>query len=182
MVWLPYSGFSGSHKIGGQVYEWQLARGKLVLYSYPAAPSEGKYIIIDKTANTLYFYDNRRLIKRYPVATGKDPTFTPEGKFTIAQKAILIPIGENSSSLTPDEPNPQLGSRWIGLDIPPQADKRQPNSDSRAPAGLKYGIHGTDDPSSIGKHISGGCVRMHDHHVQELYEQVEVGTVVEIRS
>lgn len=165
--------------MAGNVYKWRFLNNKLVISSYPAAPNRGKYIIIDKGTNTLYFYNNGHLLKHYPVATGRDLAFTPEGKFTIAQKAILIP--NDKTHPTPKEHNPQLGSRWLGLDVPPQADKREPASDSRAPKGLKYGIHGTDDPSSIGKHVSGGCIRMHNQDVNELYEQVDLGTIVEIR-
>ncbi|NMB12794.1 MAG: L,D-transpeptidase [Firmicutes bacterium] len=177
---LPYSRLSGSQKLGRQVYAWQFLDGKLQVSSYPAAPSRGKYIIIDKSTNTLYFYNDGHLLKRYPVATGKDPAFTPEGKFAIAQKAILIPNGK-TPPLRPRAYNPQLGSRWLGLDVSPQADKREPEFDSRAPKGQKYGIHGTDDPASIGRYVSGGCVRMYNQDVNELYEQVELGTVVEIR-
>lgn len=178
---LPYSGLSGSWKLNQHVYEWQLSHGKLLVSSYPAGPPQGKYIIIEKSARMLYFYNNGRLNKRYPIATGKDPTFTPEGRFEIVQKAILIPDGQGSPPEASSDHNPQLGSRWLGLGVPHQADKRDLDPDPRAPQGIKYGIHGTNDPSSIGKHISGGCIRMHNHHVVELYGEVDLGTVVEIR-
>ena len=41
-----------------------------------------------------------------------------------------------------------------------------------------YRIHGTNDPSSIGKAVSSGCVRLLNEDVAELYEMVEVGTLV----
>ncbi|NLC47295.1 MAG: L,D-transpeptidase, partial [Firmicutes bacterium] len=53
--------------------------------------------------------------------------------------------------------------------------------DDRAPRGEKYGIHGTDEPSSIGKHASSGCIRLRNRDVEELYDQVQIGTEVEIR-
>lgn len=43
-----------------------------------------------------------------------------------------------------------------------------------------YGIHGTNNPSSIGKSVSHGCVRMHNHDVLELAKQVPNGTRVTI--
>ena len=43
-----------------------------------------------------------------------------------------------------------------------------------------YGIHGTNDESSIGKQLTAGCVRMHNDDVVELYDIVPKGTVVEI--
>ncbi len=64
-----------------------------------------------------------------------------------------------NKSLNPGGP---YGSRWMGL-----SKKR-------------YGIHGTNDPSSIGKDISKGCIRMYNEDVTQLYDLVPIGTVVEI--
>lgn len=44
-----------------------------------------------------------------------------------------------------------------------------------------YGIHGTDTPSSIGKAVSHGCVRMYNRDVLQLAEMVPNGTSVEIQ-
>jgi lipoprotein-anchoring transpeptidase ErfK/SrfK len=44
-----------------------------------------------------------------------------------------------------------------------------------------YGIHGTNDPSSIGKSVSHGCVRMYNRDVLQLAEMVPNGTRVSIR-
>ena len=41
-----------------------------------------------------------------------------------------------------------------------------------------YRIHGTTEPSSIGKSVSNGCIRMLNDHVIQLYEQVPKGTPV----
>jgi lipoprotein-anchoring transpeptidase ErfK/SrfK len=43
-----------------------------------------------------------------------------------------------------------------------------------------YRIHGTTQPSSIGRAVSNGCVRMLNAHVEDLYERVPVGTFVVI--
>lgn len=55
-----------------------------------------------------------------------------------------------------------FGTRWLGLNIP---------------WGI-YGIHGTNKPWSIGSYASGGCIRMHNINVEELYKWVKVGTPV----
>ena len=60
----------------------------------------------------------------------------------------------------PGSPEYELGSRWMGLSI----------------AG--YGIHGTKDDSSIGNHITKGCVRMRNTDIEELYAVVPRGTEV----
>ena len=44
-----------------------------------------------------------------------------------------------------------------------------------------YGIHGTNDPSSIGQAVSRGCIRMFNHDVEELASIVPIGTRVRIR-
>ncbi|RSK27231.1 L,D-transpeptidase [Bacillus sp. HMF5848] len=44
-----------------------------------------------------------------------------------------------------------------------------------------YGIHGTNNPSSIGKYVSKGCVRMYNKDVEELANIVPIGTAVFIR-
>ncbi|WP_018131561.1 L,D-transpeptidase [Effusibacillus pohliae] len=62
-------------------------------------------------------------------------------------------------------PNPggPFGAFWMGL------SKRH------------YGIHGTNDPASIGKRVSHGCIRMHNKDVLELAKRVPLGTHVTIR-
>lgn len=59
-------------------------------------------------------------------------------------------------------PGGPFGVRWLGLSI------------------SGYGIHGTNDPSSIGKAVSHGCVRLHNANVIELYNLVPIGTPVNI--
>ncbi|HLS53537.1 MAG TPA: L,D-transpeptidase family protein [Tissierellaceae bacterium] len=55
-----------------------------------------------------------------------------------------------------------FGSRWLGLDIP---------------WGI-YGIHGTNEPGSIGRNVSAGCIRMFNDHIEELYNIVPHNTKV----
>ena len=44
-----------------------------------------------------------------------------------------------------------------------------------------YRIHGTDEPNSIGKAVSSGCIRMLNEDIAELYEEVEIGTPVRVK-
>jgi len=128
-----------------------------------------KRIEIKKSANTLRFYDGEKLIKQYRVATGQDPRVTPEGRFSIVFKTTdpgwtNPKTGEFVPGGSPRNP---LGSRWLGLGVP-------------GTQGRDYGIHGTNQPWSIGQHITLGCVRMHNRDVEELYPQVPLGTMVTI--
>ena len=48
--------------------------------------------------------------------------------------------------------------------------------------GTTYGIHGTNDESSIGSNASHGCIRMHNADVESLYEILPKGTTVIIQN
>lgn len=126
---------------------------------------EGYWIIINKSNNTLYYLKGKELIKKYPVATGKSPIYTPEGKFTIVSKAIN-PAWGGAGMYTPvrgGAPNNPLGKRWMGLSIK---------------GGGSYGIHGNAAPNSIGTYASLGCVRMFNEDVEYLYDLIKHGTPV----
>ena len=55
-----------------------------------------------------------------------------------------------------------FGSRWLGLNVP----------------WGKYGIHGTNQPGSIGGNVSAGCIRMRNSDIEDLYDKVSVNTQV----
>ena len=42
----------------------------------------------------------------------------------------------------------------------------------------EYRIHGTNDPTTIGKHVSSGCIRLTNDDVTDLYNRVQVGAKV----
>jgi hypothetical protein len=44
--------------------------------------------------------------------------------------------------------------------------------------GTQYRIHGTNDPSTIGKHVSSGCIRMTNDNAIDLYNRVKIGAKV----
>jgi L,D-transpeptidase ErfK/SrfK len=43
-----------------------------------------------------------------------------------------------------------------------------------------YGIHGTDNPWSVGRILSNGCIRLYPEDIEKLYPDVPKGTIVEI--
>lgn len=153
-----------------EIHVLETKPGFRYLYSFPNPGTGEDKIIINKSTNTLYFYRDGELYKTYPVATGKEPQYTPEGSFRIANK-----IEDRRGDL-----KDQLGVCWMGLSVPCEKDNRA-DSDDRAPTGKKYGIHGTNEPDSIGEHASGGCIRMSNEQAVELFALVDVGTPVEIR-
>ena len=137
------------------------------LFTAQAAPVNPELInprlIINLPSRTIEFYADNRLIKTYPVAIGKPSTPTPTGNFYINYKEV------NPAWFPPDEPgrvvpsgpyNP-LGYRWIGF-LP------------------TYGVHGTNNPDSIGYAVSNGCIRMYEPDVEELFELVKIHTPLQI--
>lgn len=82
--------------------------------------------------------------------------------YPIAVGKMLTQTPVGSFVVVNRQPNPggPFGAMWLSL----------------SKAG--YGIHGTNDPSSIGKAVSLGCVRMHNQDVLELSRQVPNGTSV----
>ncbi|MEX2462123.1 MAG: L,D-transpeptidase [Paenibacillaceae bacterium] len=81
----------------------------------------------------------------------------------IGRIALQTPNGEFLVINKVPYPGGPFGAFWIGLSKP------------------HYGIHGTNDPSSIGKMVSHGCIRMYNHDVLELSKFVSIGTRVTIR-
>ncbi len=115
------------------------------------APPRGDIsILVDTDALILIVYADKEPYKIYPVAIGKWSTPTPLGEWVIRDMTSVW--------------KGPFGARWMGLSCPFGG----------------YGIHGTDDPSSIGWETSGGCVRMYNHDVIELYDWVAPGTPVTI--
>lgn len=123
-------------------------------------------IIINSKKNTLNFYENYALIKSFKCATGKSSTPTPNRKTTIVNKIKNRPYYKDKIP-GGDSRNP-LGKRWMGLNM--------------YGYGTTYGIHGTNNESSIGKNISGGCIRMYNKDVEWLYNRIRVGTTVIIKN
>lgn len=127
-------------------------------------------VVIDKSENKLYLYEDGKVVKTYPVATGKSPSVTPVGTFKVVFKTWYPSWTnpETGETIPGGSPRNPLGSRWIGLGV----------GDTK---GRVYGIHGTNRPSSIGGHITLGCVRMYNKDVEELYGKLPLGTDVTIR-
>ena len=95
----------------------------------PRTPEAPNAIVVNKATNRLYFYANGRLVETFPVATGRGPESTPEGDFRIVSK-LADDDGIGKERI--------FGTRWLGLETPDHED------------GTKYGIHGTNEPESIG--------------------------------
>ncbi|WP_031513033.1 L,D-transpeptidase family protein [Desulfofalx alkaliphila] len=107
-------------------------------------------IVVDVVNRTLTVMEDGEPYHQFHVAAGKPKTPSPVGTWHVTRKAKNWGTG--------------FGTRWIGLNVN---------------WGV-YGIHGTNKPGSIGSYASHGCIRMHNHKVEQLYPWVEPNTPVYI--
>lgn len=140
---------------------WTLVFAFLLL-APQGALAAAEQIVINKGTNQLAFYQDNRLVKVFPVATGRSASLTPEGEFRVINKIVNPPYYK--TNIPGGSPHNPLGPRWLGLSAP----------------GGTYGIHGNNNPHSIGTYASAGCVRMYNDDIIWLFEQVPVGTPVKI--
>ena len=135
--------------------------------SYPSDEAPGT-IVID-TANTyLYYVVGSGRAVRYGIGVGREG-FTWSGVQAVTRKAEWpdwFPPAEMLARqpylprVMAGGPGNPLGARAIYL------------------GDTAYRIHGTNQPSTIGGHVSSGCIRMLNDDVIDLYARVNVGTKV----
>jgi lipoprotein-anchoring transpeptidase ErfK/SrfK len=120
------------------------------------------YILVDTEKNTLSLYIDEILLKLYSISTGRGGSYTtPKGEFIITD--IVWNPYDYEKKAPSGHPDNRFGSAWIGLNIP------------------KFGIHGTNDSSSIGDYSSEGCARMLNDDVRQLAMEVSIGMQVRIK-
>lgn len=121
------------------------------------------FVIVNKSRNELAFIYENQVQTIVPVATGKTEDLTPEGLYTVTVKATNPYY--RKTNIVGGDPNNPLGTRWIGFDAN--------DTDGRI-----YGLHGTNNPSSIGSYASNGCVRMQNEIIESIYGYIPIGTKV----
>lgn len=115
---------------------------------------------------TLYRGD--QVVKTYPIAVGRPGWETPKGTWQVRQMfrdpAWVHPLKQGITIPGGDPENP-LGRFWIGF----WTDGKN-----------WIGFHGTPNPQSVGTAASHGCIRMYNHHIEELFKLVTMGTEVKV--
>jgi len=118
-------------------------------------------IVVSLQDRKLALVEDGEVKKVYTVAVGKPSTPSPEGTFTI-QRRVANPTYHHDGKTVLPGPNNPVGTRWMGL------------------SKSGYGIHGTNEPKSIGKAASHGCIRMAKADLEEFYTMVAVGDMVRL--
>jgi len=128
-------------------------------------------IVIDTESRYLYLVEDDGTARRYGVGVGK-PGFEWAGAHTITRKAEW-------PSWTPPA---EMRARRPGLPVRMEGGLDNPLGSRALYLGSSlYRIHGSNEPWSIGKAGSSGCIRMRNEDVEDLYERVGVGTRVVVR-
>jgi lipoprotein-anchoring transpeptidase ErfK/SrfK len=125
------------------------------------------YLTLDRANFTLRLFRDLELTKTYTVAVGQEGLETPEGTYAIQameeEPTWYVPesdwAGDLAGQVIPPGPDNPIKARWMAIFE-------------------GAGIHGTEETASLGSAASHGCVRMSIPDVEELYEEVEVGTPI----
>lgn len=127
----------------------------------------GISVKVDKSDFRLDVYLDGRWLMGFPVGHGRVEKLTPVGTFVVGvrQKEPMWQPRDGRPPIAHGEPGNPLGERWIGF---------------KDGAHFGLGIHGTDDPGSIGTLCSEGCVRLRNEDVITLYPWIRSGTEVVI--
>ncbi len=131
-------------------------------------------IVVTRKDTVLDLYDAESLIASIPIAPGTPTNPTPAGKWRVVGVASMptfrwdkgvLNHGVRTSEffMLPCGPNNPVGVAWIGLSKP------------------GIGIHGTNNPNSIGSFASHGCMRTANWDISRLAFMITKGTPVEIK-
>ena len=127
-------------------------------------------IVVSKSKDTLRAYAGDKLVGLYTVSSGSSQYPLPIGDWKILGEAYNPPFDYNPQVLSgsegesyklPPGPNGPVGVVWIDL------------------SKEHYGIHGTPEPSTIGRAQSHGCVRLTNWDAARVAQMVDQSTKVE---
>ena len=127
------------------------------------AKTTARWVLVSIPDRKLALFENGKVVRIYRVAVGRTSTPSPVGEFKIVNRVTNPTYYHKGQVIGTGKSNP-VGTRWMGL------------------SAKGYGIHGTNQPNSIGKAASTGCIRMDKQDLEELFASVDVGDAVEIRA
>jgi len=120
-------------------------------------------IVVSIPDRKLALIENDEVVSIYSVAVGAPVSPSPVGAFVVVNRVANPTFYKPGTIVAPGESNP-IGTRWIGL------------------SAKGYGIHGTNVPGSIGAAKSHGCIRLRNRDVEQLFQRVRSGDVVELHA
>ncbi|MDX6593961.1 MAG: hypothetical protein QOJ13_3157 [Gaiellales bacterium] len=118
------------------------------------------WVRADLSRRTVTLLRGTRVVRRFPAAIGASASPTPVGKFSVTD---LVATG-----------NPSGSFGWYAFGL----SGHQPNLPAGWSGGDQLAIHGTNDPGSIGRPASAGCLRVSAHALGVLKRYLRLGTPV----
>ena len=128
-----------------------------------ATPSSKRVVLVSIPDRKLALLEDGKVVKVYRVAVGSSLSPSPSGEFAIINRITNPTYYHPHVVIAASEESP-IGTRWVGLNR------------------KGYGIHGTNEPRSIGRAASHGCIRMSNRDIAQFFELVRVGDLVEIHA
>ena len=149
----------------------------------PEAPRSGTVVTIDLSTNQAYLFRDGALVRKSRAATGSEKILrqgrrvwwfrTPRGRHTVVGK-IKDPVWNK-----PDWAFVEEGKKVPPTDSPLRIEKGKLGKYA-LDLGERVMIHGTNEPASIGRKVTHGCIRLPHDMLSMLWKEVGVGTEVYI--
>jgi L,D-transpeptidase ErfK/SrfK len=157
----------------------RLPRGKKIIIpsEYILPPKQYRRgIVINIPELRLYYFTPQDTVMTFPVALGREGWDTPVGTTYVYRKEES-PTWHVPKTIR--EAHYQKTGEVHPTNIPPGPDN--PLGDYAIYLHMNgYLIHGTNNPASIGRLVSSGCIRMYNQDVAELFKHIQRGTPVTI--
>jgi lipoprotein-anchoring transpeptidase ErfK/SrfK len=134
-----------------------------ILHAGDTAKGTARQVLVSVSDRKLAVLENGKIIRTFAVSVGARVTPSPTGEFQIVNRLANPTYYHPGTVIPPSNDNP-IGPRWIGL------------------SQKGFGIHGTNQPRSIGHAASHGCIRLNNRDILQLFQMVSVGDTVSIRS
>jgi L,D-transpeptidase ErfK/SrfK len=143
-------------------------------YILPDVPKRG--IVINLVEMRLYFYPpDKQEVYIFPVGIGREGWESPLGEWSIIERTPL-PTWHAPESIR--EARAKEGV-FIPKVVPPGPDNPLGDYAMRL-SNHTYLIHGTNDPSGVGRRSSAGCIRMYPEDIKKLFQMTHNGSPVRI--
>jgi lipoprotein-anchoring transpeptidase ErfK/SrfK len=122
-----------------------------------------RQVLVSVSDRKLAVLENGKVIRTFSVSVGAAVSPSPTGEFQIVNRLANPTYYHPGTVIPPGNDNP-IGPRWVGL------------------SQKGFGIHGTNQPRSIGHAASHGCIRLNNRDIVQFFQMVSVGDTVSIRN
>jgi lipoprotein-anchoring transpeptidase ErfK/SrfK len=132
-------------------------------YAQEQSARTPRQILVSISDRKLAVIEDGKVLRTFPVSVGAAVSPSPTGEFQIVNRLANPTYYHPGTVIPPGSDNP-IGPRWVGL------------------SQKGFGIHGTNQPRSIGHAASHGCIRLNNRDIVQFFQMVSVGDTVSIRS